>query len=51
MNFDPADYNQLKINGSPITGLFEVELDVRGDNRGWFKENYQKAKMEALVSQ
>ncbi len=46
--FDPSSYNELKVTESPIPGLFEVELDVRGDNRGWFKENYQKAKMEAL---
>jgi dTDP-4-dehydrorhamnose 3,5-epimerase len=48
MMFDPANYTELKVTESPIPGLFEVELDVRGDNRGWFKENYQKAKMEAL---
>ena len=48
MSFDPGDYNELKVNKSPIPGLFEVELDVRGDSRGWFKENYQKAKMEVL---
>lgn len=30
-----------------IPGLFEVNLAVPGDNRGWFKENYQKAKLEA----
>lgn len=48
MHFDPSNYNELKVTESPIPGLFEVELDVRGDHRGWFKENYQKAKMEAL---
>jgi dTDP-4-dehydrorhamnose 3,5-epimerase len=48
MSFDPNNYNELKVVESPIPGLFEVDLDVRGDNRGWFKENYQKAKMEAL---
>jgi len=46
--FDPNNYNELKVTESPIPGLFEVELDVRGDHRGWFKENYQKEKMEAL---
>ena len=25
-----------------------IDLDVRGDNRGWFKENWQRAKMVAL---
>jgi dTDP-4-dehydrorhamnose 3,5-epimerase len=33
---------------TPIPGLFTVDLVVHGDNRGWFKENYQQAKMEAL---
>ena len=28
-----------------IPGLLVVTLDVRGDNRGWFKENWQRAKM------
>ena len=38
----------IQITESPIPGLFVVDLVVHGDNRGWFKENYQKAKMEAL---
>jgi dTDP-4-dehydrorhamnose 3,5-epimerase-like enzyme len=42
--FDPNDYKELKVTESPIPGLFEVELAVFGDNRGWFKENYQAAK-------
>jgi dTDP-4-dehydrorhamnose 3,5-epimerase len=46
--FDPSEYNELKITESPIPGLFVVELPVHGDERGWFKENYQRAKMEAL---
>ena len=33
---------------STIPNLFEIELMVHGDNRGWFKENWQKAKMETL---
>lgn len=48
MSFDPSNYKELKVAESPIPGLFTVELAVHGDNRGWFKENYQKAKMEAL---
>jgi dTDP-4-dehydrorhamnose 3,5-epimerase len=39
---------ELRVEESPIKGLFVVHLVVHGDNRGWFKENYQKAKMEAL---
>lgn len=38
----------LAVRESVIPGLFEIDLDVRGDNRGWFKENYQREKMEAL---
>lgn len=39
---------ELKVTESPIPGLFVVNLVLHGDNRGWFKENYQKSKMEAL---
>jgi dTDP-4-dehydrorhamnose 3,5-epimerase len=38
----------VAVRESPIPGLFEVDLDVRGDSRGWFKENYQREKLEAL---
>ena len=48
MSFNPSDYNELTITESPIPGLFVIKLPVHGDNRGWFKENYQKEKMEAL---
>jgi len=48
MSFDPSEYNELKVTESPIPGLYEIDLVVNGDNRGWFKENYQRAKMEAL---
>ena len=39
---------ELKVTESPIPGLFVIDLVVHGDNRGWFKENYQKEKLEAL---
>src|SRR3982751_2091186 len=39
---------ELAGRGNDITCFFVIELAVHGDNRGWFKENYQKAKMEAL---
>lgn len=39
---------ELAVHETVIPGFFEVDLVVHGDNRGWFKENYQKAKMEAL---
>jgi len=48
MSFDPADYNDLTVTKTPIDGLLVINLAVHGDNRGWFKENYQKEKMEAL---
>ncbi len=37
----------LAVHESDIPGLFVVDLVLHGDIRGWFKENYQKAKMEA----
>jgi dTDP-4-dehydrorhamnose 3,5-epimerase len=40
--------NKLAVRETPIPGFFEIDLVVHGDNRGWFKENYQKEKMEAL---
>lgn len=40
--------SELAVRETIIPGLFEVDLVVNGDNRGWFKENYQRAKMEAL---
>jgi dTDP-4-dehydrorhamnose reductase len=36
---------QLAITSTPIPGLLVVSLDVRGDSRGWFKENWQRRKM------
>lgn len=46
--FNPDQYNELSVTESEIPGLFVIKLPVHGDNRGWFKENYQKEKMEAL---
>src|SRR5437899_1682101 len=40
--------NQLAVQESPIPGLFVIDLVLHGDSRGWFKENYQREKMEAL---
>jgi len=39
---------ELVVTQSPIPGLYVIDLVVHRDNRGWFKENYQKAKMESL---
>ncbi|OBB56788.1 dTDP-4-dehydrorhamnose reductase [Mycobacterium sp. 852013-51886_SCH5428379] len=35
----------LRAIGTPIPGLTVWELPVHGDNRGWFKENWQRVKM------
>jgi dTDP-4-dehydrorhamnose 3,5-epimerase/reductase len=37
----------LSANETPIPGLMIWELPVHGDNRGWFKENWQREKMVA----
>jgi dTDP-4-dehydrorhamnose 3,5-epimerase len=39
---------ELTVRETSIPGLFEIDLPVHGDERGWFKENYQQAKLEAL---
>ena len=38
----------LKVTETGIEGLRVVDLAVHGDPRGWFKENWQRAKMTAL---
>lgn len=38
----------LAVHTTPIPGLFVVDLPVHGDARGWFKENWQRAKMTGL---
>lgn len=40
--------NSLAVKETDIPGLFVVNLVLHGDERGWFKENYQQAKMEGL---
>lgn len=40
--------DQLSVRETEIPGFFIVDLVLHGDNRGWFKENYQREKMEAL---
>lgn len=39
---------QLGVHETSILGFYEVDLVLHGDARGWFKENYQREKMEAL---
>ena len=38
----------LKVEETNIPGLLVFDLPVHGDNRGWFKENWQRANMTAL---
>lgn len=38
----------LEIHTTSVPGLVWFDLPVHGDNRGWFKENWQREKMVAL---
>jgi dTDP-4-dehydrorhamnose 3,5-epimerase len=38
---------ELAVRGTDIPGLWVVDMPVHGDNRGWFKENWQREKMAA----
>ncbi|MCC9146472.1 MULTISPECIES: bifunctional dTDP-4-dehydrorhamnose 3,5-epimerase family protein/NAD(P)-dependent oxidoreductase [unclassified Arthrobacter] len=38
----------LAAHPTPIPGVLLIDLPVHGDNRGWFKENWQQEKMVAL---
>ena len=39
---------ELKLHETNIPGLVWLDLPVHGDNRGWFKENWQEQKMVSL---
>ena len=39
---------QLHIKTTPIPGFWRIDLTVHADNRGWFKENWQREKLIAL---
>ena len=39
---------ELSVEQTPIPGLLVVRLPLHEDSRGWFKENWQRAKMTAL---
>ena len=45
---DIAFEKDLSVTETGIGGLKVVDLAVHGDSRGWFKENWQRAKMVAL---
>jgi dTDP-4-dehydrorhamnose 3,5-epimerase len=38
----------LSVEETPIPGLLVVRLDLRRDDRGWFTESWQRARMTAL---
>lgn len=40
--------NELTVRPTAVPGLLVVQLPLHGDSRGWFKENWQRAKMTAL---
>ncbi|MBV1780718.1 bifunctional dTDP-4-dehydrorhamnose 3,5-epimerase family protein/NAD(P)-dependent oxidoreductase [Paeniglutamicibacter sp. ABSL32-1] len=42
----PAALQATPVPGIP--GMLVIHMPVHGDNRGWFKENWQRAKMTAL---
>ncbi len=39
---------ELTVTETNIPGLLVFDQPVHGDNRGWIKENWPKAKMRAL---
>lgn len=43
-----SEAKQLAVHETRIPGLLRLDLPVHGDNRGWFKENWQREKMTAL---
>ena len=40
--------SELAVRATPIPGLLVLDLPLHGDARGWFKENWQRARMTAL---
>lgn len=45
----PLEFSKkLAARETPIPGVVLYDLPVHGDNRGWFKENWQREKMIAL---
>lgn len=40
--------DQLSVTKTPIQGMYVIDLVVHDDSRGWFKESYQRQKMEEL---
>lgn len=47
--YTPIEFERsLEAHTTPIEGLTWYDLPVHGDERGWFKENWQREKMLAL---
>jgi dTDP-4-dehydrorhamnose 3,5-epimerase len=46
--FDPSSYTELRASKTDIPGLLVIALAVFGDERGWFKENYNREKMTQI---
>jgi dTDP-4-dehydrorhamnose reductase/dTDP-4-dehydrorhamnose 3,5-epimerase len=45
----PIEFSKkLTAHETPIPGVVVYDLPIHGDNRGWFKENWQREKMVAL---
>lgn len=45
----PIEFEKkLEAHKTSIPGLVWYDLDVRGDNRGWFKENWHREKMTVI---
>ncbi|HLU57627.1 MAG TPA: dTDP-4-dehydrorhamnose 3,5-epimerase family protein [Pseudonocardia sp.] len=40
--------SELRVEQTSIPGLLYIDLVVHHDGRGWFKESFQRAKLEAL---
>jgi dTDP-4-dehydrorhamnose 3,5-epimerase len=47
-NAESGKTRPLAVRETTIPGLLILDLPVHGDNRGWFKENWQREKMVAL---
>ena len=43
-----TDCLPVELTTTSIPGLLRIELDLHRDGRGWFKEGFQRAKLEAL---
>ncbi|HTK39826.1 MAG TPA: dTDP-4-dehydrorhamnose 3,5-epimerase family protein, partial [Patescibacteria group bacterium] len=49
-NYHPALYEnrELRVTQTDIPGLLHIDVVLHGDERGWFKESFQREKLVAL---